>query len=329
MSRTVRRVCACIGVVALVAGLAAVAVVQSHSTNLAGTTNALTAVIESSPATTTSTTIPAVSRKVLHHEPTTQKDWGSCPKTLLSSVRGTRLVVPKYKNRPTVLQTANAPNGPLVVMLHGMRGCIEKLQRQTDIEELAPSWGVNLLWLSGAPLPERSWNTNNRCCGESGAQRVDDYAYIEAALAATRAAGLRPSKYVVVGKSNGAGMAVSVGCHFHDVFSVVVSVAGFAGVSCTRADLSLIAMGGTADESLGAKTAENIANLWRSRVVTCPPKPLDVRHNVARVRTWSCANKTYVRLVQMKGIGHIWPTWAFYNADEEVLKAALGEPFAP
>jgi poly(3-hydroxybutyrate) depolymerase len=263
---------------------------------------------------------------VLHHEPTTQKDWVNCPKTLSKSVRGTRLVVPKYKNRPTVLQTANAPNGPLVVMLHGMRGCIEKLQSQTDIEELAPSWGVNLLWLSGAPLPERSWNTNNRCCGESGARRVDDYAYIGAALEAARATGLRPSRYVVVGKSNGAGMAVSVGCHFHDVFSVVVSVAGFAGVSCTRADVSLIAMGGTADTALGAKPAETIANLWRSRVVSCPPKPLDVRRNTARIRTWSCTNSTYVRLVQMAGVGHIWPTWSFYDADEEVLKAALGEP---
>ena len=122
-------------------------------------------------------------------------------------------------------------------------------------------------------------------------------------------------------------MAVSVGCHFHEVFSVVVSVAGFAGVSCTRANLSLIAMGGTADKALGAKPAENIANLWRSRVVKCPQKPLDEQRKLARVRTWSCADRTYVRLVQMKGIGHIWPTWSFYDADEEVLKAALGEPF--
>jgi poly(3-hydroxybutyrate) depolymerase len=284
--------------------------------------------VSAASSTPQSTTVsPNSGRKTMYHEPTTQKEWGVCPRTLSNSVRGTRLAVPKYKNRPTVIQTSANPDGPLVVMLHGMRGCIEKLQKQTDIEELAPSWGVNLLWLSGAPLPQRSWNTNNRCCGESGVRRVDDFAYIDAALKAARAAGLRPSKYVVVGKSNGAGMAVSVGCHFHKVFSVVVSVAGFAGVSCARANLSLIAMGGTADQSLGDKQAEVIANLWRSRVVKCASTPLEERRNVARVRTWSCGSMTYVRLVQMKGVGHIWPTWSFYHADEEVLKAALGEPF--
>ena len=39
-----------------------------------------------------------------------------------------------------------------------------QVQGQTDLEQIATGWGVNVLWLSGKPVPTRSWNTNGRCC---------------------------------------------------------------------------------------------------------------------------------------------------------------------
>lgn len=260
----------------------------------------------------------------MHHDPTTPRDWVDCPRTISKTVIGDRLTVRGFEDRPTVLQRAASPAAPVVVMLHGMKGCIEKMQSQTDIEHLATAWGVTLLWLSGKPAPTRSWNTNNRCCEPASTKRIDDFAYVEAALNTIKSIGLKPSRFVVAGKSNGAGMAVSVGCRFSDVFSVVVSVSGFAGVSCRKANVSLLAMGGTADAPLGAKVAEGIASMWRSRVLTCGPKPSVERKSIAKVSTWRCNNNTYVRLAQLRGMPHLYPTYSFYNADEEILKAALG-----
>ncbi len=178
------------------------------------------------------------------------------------SVKGRRLQIAGYEDRPTILQRSTNDAGPLIVLFHGMNGCIEKFQKQTDIELIGTKYGVNLLWLSGKPLPTRSWNTNGRCCEPASTNHLDDFAYVQAAINKVKSLGLTPSKYLAVGKSNGAGMAVAVGCHFPEIFSVVVSVAGWASTSCVRANLSLVAMGGTADIKLGAVPAAGIANTW-------------------------------------------------------------------
>lgn len=277
------------------------------------------------PETTLATTTTTTTLPVRYHEPTTEAQWVDCPvEGLDDSVRGRRLRVPGYPNRPTVLQVSENKAGPLVVLFHGMNGCIEKLQSQTDIEEIGTAYGVNLLWLSGEPLPTRSWNTNGTCCEPASTRGVDDFAYIQAALDKVKSLGLTPSKYLSVGKSNGAGMAVSVGCHFPEIFSVVVSVAGWAPTSCVRANLSLVAMGGSADERLGSARAATIANLWRSNVVNCPTDPNVTQVELAKVTTWRCDNNTFVRLAQLDGIAHVWPTFWFYSAEDEILGLARG-----
>ena len=275
---------------------------------------------DSSVPVTPPTTLP-----VRHHPPTTWSDWVDCTPRLTKSVVGERVKVPRYPNRPTVLQRADVSDAPLVVMLHGANGCIEKMQSQTDIEEIATAWGVSLLWLSGEQLGGRWWNVNGRCCGKAAEQKINDYAYIRSALKTVRKQGLSPQRIVVVGKSNGGGMAVGVGCALRKEVDVVVSASGFKGSGCSRAGASLVAIGGTKDAKLGAVEATNIANHWRSGPMKCAKKSTREKRKTATITTWKCKNGKFVRLITIQGMDHYWPTWAHMSADEEVLRIARGE----
>ena len=227
-------------------------------------------------------------------------------------------------DRPTMLQRSADPAGPLLVIFHGQNGCIEKVQGQTDLEQIATGWGVNVLWLSGKPVPTRSWNTNGRCCTPASSEHVDDLPYVEAAIGAARATGLTPSRVVAVGKSNGAGMAVSVGCRRPDLFDVVVAIAGWASVQCDRAELSLMVEIGTEDEVFEVSESRAIVDMWRSRVLTCPDPPTEERRERALVTTWRCGEQ-FIRFTVIDGMGHLWPTYPWFDADDEILRIARGE----
>ena len=270
-------------------------------------------------------TIPATTLPVRHHKPTTWSEWEDCTRGLTKKVAGERLQVEGYKTRPTVLQRAAHTDAPLVVMIHGANGCIEKLQSQTDIEEIATAWGVSLLWVSGAQLGGRWWNVNGRCCGKAADANTDDYAYIRAALKSVRSLGLNPRRIVVVGKSNGGGMAVGVGCALQGEVDVVVSASGFKGSSCRGTGVSLMAIGGTEDKKLGAAEATKIATFWRNGPLSCSPKPKRELRKTAAISTWRCQDGRFVRLVVLKGMEHLWPTYSYFSADEEVLRIARGE----
>jgi poly(3-hydroxybutyrate) depolymerase len=279
-------------------------------------------------ATESTTPTPASSPTTLpvrHHEPTTWEDWVDCTPGLTKRVRGERLTVRGHPGRPTVLQRAEAVDAPLVVMLHGANGCIEKLQSQTDIEEIGPAWGVSLLWLSGKQLGGRWWNVNGRCCGKASDAGVDDYAYVRAALRTVRKLGLNPRRVVVVGKSNGGGMAVGVGCLLWREVDVVVSASGFKGSSCRNTGVSLVALGGTADAKLGAVEAGRITTFWRNGPLSCSGRSRTERRGTAVIETWKCRDGRFVRLVVLRGMDHFWPTWSYFSADEEVLRIARGE----
>ena len=261
----------------------------------------------------------------MHHEPTGWDDWPDCPTDpSIAAAPGDRLAVAGHDDRPTLLQTSFDPTGPLIVVFHGQNGCIEKVQGQTDLEEIATDWGVNVLWLSGAPVPTRSWNTNGRCCEPASTRGVDDLPYVEAAVAAAIDTGLDPSRIVALGKSNGAGMAVTAGCRRPMLFDVVVSIAGWAPVGCDRADLSLFVEVGTDDEVFEVSDSRAIVDRWLSDVVTCEQPPVEETRERARISTWTCGEQ-FVRFAVVEGMGHLWPTWSWFNADEEILRIALGE----
>jgi poly(3-hydroxybutyrate) depolymerase len=269
-----------------------------------------------------STTSPVLPTS--HRPPTAQLR--RCPRRgVADDIRGQRLTVSGYANRPTVLTLDGNATDALVVVFHGQHSCIEMVQSQLDLAELTPAYHVNVLWLSGAPLPNRSWNTNGRCCEPASTAGVDDYAYVTAALdTALVVSGLHPHITIAAGISNGAGMAIGASCRYPHRFDAVVAVAGWIPQGCAPARISLVTVGGTADEVLGATVAGHNASTWSRTVLACPDPPEVSRVGAATVTAWRCADGTFVRLVQLAGVGHVWPTYDSYDADDEILRIATG-----
>jgi len=279
---------------------------------------------------------PPDTRATVPRPPTTAGQLRHCPATGLSSdIRGTRLRLPAYLDRPTVLQMGGPPTAPLVVVFHGRNSCIEMIQSQTDLALLAPVHAVNVLWLSGKPTPTRAWNADDviepavpPVSPPRSPPYVDDYPYIAAALDAAQAVGsLRPSSVISTGMSNGGGMSIAAACHFPQRFTSIVAVAGWVPFHCPRMNMSLVTVGGTEDPELGAVKAASNADEWRSGVmVGCQPSPAVVRYVTSTITTWTCSNGRYVKLVQLINVPHVWPTYDFYDADAEVLRVAEGNP---
>jgi len=249
-----------------------------------------------------------------------------CKPTPTVAPAGTALAVPGYDDRPTMLQPAPDPGSPLLVVFHGQHGCIQNVQSRSDLDVIGAVAGVSVLWLSGAPLPARSWNTNGRCCEPASTQHVDDLAYLDAAMVAAKATGLTPTVVLSVGVSNGAGMAITAGCRRPDLFTGVVSVAGWMPITCGQAPLSLLVFGGTLDQKLGARTAAGIAQTWQTQVTSCTGDPVVETFDRRTTTTWSnCANGTVVRLVQLEDVPHVWPKFTFYDMDDDMIRFAQGE----
>lgn len=249
-----------------------------------------------------------------------------CPQAADVPIVGDPLAMPDYPNRPTVLQRAADPAAPLLVVFHGQHGCIQNVQSRSDLDVMYAAAGVHVLWLSGEPLPSRSWRVNNNCCEPASTKGINDKPYVEASMAAARAAGLTSTKVLAIGVSNGGGMAITAGCSFPELFTAVVVVAGWIAAPCGRASQSLLVFGGSLDIKLGSRTAETIANMWRNDVVDCPADPLREMYEARTTTTWwGCTDNTVVRLVQLSGVPHVWPKFTFYDMDDDIILFALGK----
>lgn len=278
-------------------------------------------------ATAPTTTAPVDPRTLPGHHlgPIPSEELVMCTQAADVPLVGEPLAVADHDSRPTVLQRAAEPGAPLVVVFHGQNGCIQNVQSRSDLDAIGPAAGVHVLWLSGEPLPTRSWNVNGRCCEPASTHRVDDLDYVVAALAAARDAGIAPAVVIAAGVSNGAGMAVAAACRLPQMFTGVVVIAGWVGTTCHPAAHSLLVFGGTLDENLGARQAARVAAVWRSQVVTCPADPVVEVTGPRTVSTWTdCTGGTLVRLVQLEGVPHVWPKFDYYDIDDEIVLFALG-----
>lgn len=275
---------------------------------------------------TTTTTLPEPWEVAGHHRgPIPADEQIRCSADSGGLTVGDALTVEGHDDRPTLLQPAADPTAPLVVVFHGQNGCIENVQSRSDLDVIAAPAGVAVLWLSGRPLPTRSWNTNGTCCEPASNNGVQDMPYVEAAIGAALAAGLEPRRTLSAGVSNGGGMAISVACRRPDLFDAAVSVAGWAPISCDRLPLSLLVFGGSADESLGSARATQVATMWTSDVVTCPEPPVEESSGIRDTTTWSgCSDGTSVRLVRLQGVPHVWPKFVDYDMDDDIVLFALG-----
>jgi poly(3-hydroxybutyrate) depolymerase len=245
---------------------------------------------------------------------------GSCVSGVTPA--GTALTVSGYEGRRTFVQLARNADGtvkaaaPLLVMMHGMKGCVEAFQSVTKIDTMFNAYGVHVLWVTAGTVNTSTTSTWDLVSGRDDtyvARAVDTMSFWN---------GLRPKAVVPVGISNGAGMAVHAVCKNPARYAGAVSAASWAvtSVTCGPVKRSLFVVSGTLDRYNGLDTTTELSSRWRSKVTTCSNKPTGLWTSSQLTATWAgCTSGSIVRETHLSGYGHIWPNVPGFDGDANIV----------
>ncbi|ORC02468.1 alpha/beta hydrolase family esterase [Mycobacterium persicum] len=209
---------------------------------------------------------------------------------------------------------------PLVVMLHGGYGNGAQAERAYHWDAEADRGHFLVAYPDGL---NRAWNAGS-CCGLPQQADVDDVGFITAMVAAIgRQIPLDTTRVYATGMSNGAMLALRLGCQT-DIFAAVAPVAGTLLTDCARAQpTSVLQIHGTADESVPyaggpgkALTANGtprvdgpsvpaVNAIWRG-IDGCGPSSSTTAGAVTTA-TADCPGGRTVELISVAGAGHQWP----------------------
>ncbi len=134
---------------------------------------------------------------------------------------------------------------PVVVMLHGGFGNGAQAERSYHWDAEADNGHFLVAYPDGL---NRAWNAGT-CCGEPGRLNTDDVGFISAMVGAIeREIPVDRERIYVTGMSNGAMMALRLGCQ-SDTFAAIAPVAGTLLTDCSAArPASVLQIHGTADD---------------------------------------------------------------------------------
>ncbi|MCU1693567.1 MAG: putative lipoprotein [Frankiales bacterium] len=159
--------------------------------------------------------------------------------------------------RPFVLHVPKGLLGPapLLLVLHAYSQSARTMRPYTRFEELADRAGFVVAFPDGR---SGSWDAGG-CCGVARDERVDDVAYLDGVLAATRARALvDPQRIALTGFSNGGMMALRYACERADVVASVAVVAGTLVAPCTpSAGVDVLDLHGSADRTVPVDGGRN------------------------------------------------------------------------
>lgn len=209
---------------------------------------------------------------------------------------------------------------PLVVMLHGGYGDGAQAERAYNWDAEADGAHFLVAYPDGL---DRAWNAGT-CCGIPKSTNTDDVGFITAMVAAIAAqTPVDPSRVYVTGMSNGAMMALRLGCQ-SDLFAAIAPVAGTLLTDCSHAaPTSVLQIHGTADDRVPydggpgrAKTMAGAPNVdgpsvasvnqtWRD-IDNCGA-PLSNTADPVTTQTADCPGGRTVELISVAGAGHQWP----------------------
>ncbi|MGZ4578899.1 MAG: extracellular catalytic domain type 1 short-chain-length polyhydroxyalkanoate depolymerase [Mycobacterium sp.] len=209
---------------------------------------------------------------------------------------------------------------PLVVMLHGGFGTGEQAERSYHWDAEAEGGHFLVAYPDGL---NRAWNAGT-CCGEPQRVDADDVGFITTMVGAIeREMPIDRARVYVTGMSNGAMMALRLGCQ-SDLFAAIAPVAGTLLTDCSRARrASVLQIHGTADDRVpydggpgkaftfngtarvDGPSAQSVNATWRGIDACGPPSSSaagDVTTQIA-----GCADGRTVELISVAGAGHQWP----------------------
>ncbi|HTQ17329.1 alpha/beta hydrolase family esterase [Mycobacterium sp.] len=209
---------------------------------------------------------------------------------------------------------------PLVVMLHGGFGNGAQAERAYHWDAEADGGHFLVAYPDGIM---RAWNAGS-CCGEPQRSNVDDVGFLTAMVSAIeQEIPIDPGRVYVTGMSNGAMMALRLGCQT-DMFAAIAPVAGTLLTDCSQArPTSVLQIHGTADDRVpynggpgkafafngnprvDGPSVPSVNATWRS-IDACGP-PNSTTAGDVTTETAGCADGRTVELISVAGAGHQWP----------------------
>jgi polyhydroxybutyrate depolymerase len=209
---------------------------------------------------------------------------------------------------------------PLVVMLHGGFGNGAQAERAYHWDAEANNGHFLVAYPDGL---NRAWNAGS-CCGSPQRTGVDDVAFITAMVSAIeQEAPIDAARVYVTGMSNGAMMALRLGCQT-DMFAAIAPVAGTLLTDCSHArPTSVLQIHGTADDRVpydggpgkafaidgnprvDGPSVPSVNATWRA--IDACAEPTSSTSGSVTASTAGCAEGRTVELISVAGAGHQWP----------------------
>jgi polyhydroxybutyrate depolymerase len=152
-------------------------------------------------------------------------------------------------------------NYPLVLVLHGLGGRGENVERYYQLDPLVDELGFLAVYPDGTEetrarhfwsSPRRFWNATDACCDFFGSG-VDDVAYLDAVIDDVNARyHVDPKRVFVMGLSNGGYMSYRFACDRASRVAAIASQAGAMWLDATRCrpsePVAVLELHGTNDE---------------------------------------------------------------------------------
>lgn len=206
---------------------------------------------------------------------------------------------------------------PLVLVLHGGFGTAQQAERAYGWNAQADRGRFLVAYPNGR---DRSWNAGS-CCG---AGRVNDVAFLRRVVAdVQRRAPVDSSRVFIAGMSNGAMMALRMGCQT-GLFAGIAAVAGTQLAGCgTARPTSVLQIHGTADQRVpyrggpgmarditgrprvNGPSAEAVNARWRA-IDGCAD-PVTTSSGPVTRKAARCPGGRAVELITIHGGRHEWP----------------------